>query len=322
MNKKNRLHPIRVGYIAGHGYSGSTIMDLILGAQPGVHGVGEIIHLGEYLSEDRICSCGEKVSSCSFWSEIIQKSDTCARNLYDIERPRYDFVSVLRKLRRYELRYILSGQFANILCRNDVQRYLQENYCLFKAIMENTGAHLIVDSSKNPLRMVLFHLSDKFDVNVIHMFRDHRSYLESKKRKSQDPKREQMEWSGPFGHTLKLWKGTVHQKLLLQKVPEEQKIAVPYREFATRPTHTIEAICQFLGCSYDPASLNNQSAYFFSQRLTHNIGGNRVRMQKIDRIKYLQRWPENLNKWEKIVYALLGGVILNRISALGEKRIE
>ena len=320
-NVKNGPPPIQVGYILSHGYSGSTLLDLILGAQPGVVSVGEIKHFANYYIDDKQCSCKKNVRDCYYWSKVIDLSEDLFFQYFGLENYVYHLENVNYSFREDYRKSLITSGFDSLLELQGVQNYLKINYALFKAISTIGQAELIIDSSKDPARAAILYYSDLFDVKIIHLYRDHRSYLESKKRKSQDPNRESMHWPGPFIHTLKLWKGTIHHKLFLSKVKAEDKIALDYHKLATNPMESVQKLSKFLDTKYNHKTLLPESKEFFSRYPVHNIGGNRLRLSPVNDIQYLCRWPNNLSMLEKTIFLLLGGRILNKLSNWKEDAI-
>jgi hypothetical protein len=55
--------------IASACHSGSTLLDMLLGNHSRIVGTGEMNRLTLY-AEDRICTCGETVVACPFWSSV------------------------------------------------------------------------------------------------------------------------------------------------------------------------------------------------------------------------------------------------------------
>ena len=54
-------------YILGMGHTGSTLLDRVLGAQPGVLSIGELKHLHRLLDNpEKICACGSPTERVSF----------------------------------------------------------------------------------------------------------------------------------------------------------------------------------------------------------------------------------------------------------------
>lgn len=57
-------------YITSCGHSGSTLLDLLLGAHSKSFSIGEIKQWERYIKNDLNCCCNEKVVQCSFWQEV------------------------------------------------------------------------------------------------------------------------------------------------------------------------------------------------------------------------------------------------------------
>ena len=64
-------------YIAGYGRSGSTLLDTLLNSHPQIFGAGELFFLFQNLLENKNCSCGMDMQSCSFWTEVLCRVDDC-----------------------------------------------------------------------------------------------------------------------------------------------------------------------------------------------------------------------------------------------------
>lgn len=69
------MEKIKLIYILRSGYSGSTILDLLLGSHSEIEGVGEFYHYDEVVKNNGICTCWRKINDCPFWSEV--------RKIYD-----------------------------------------------------------------------------------------------------------------------------------------------------------------------------------------------------------------------------------------------
>ena len=137
--------------IRGLGHSGTTILDLALGANPDVMGLGEAARLlrppeitdahdGPYrLRNDmrfkRVCSCGSVASECSVW-----------------------------------------GEYLEWLRLNDDLSMDQKVLRLLDSDSRSGGDFLYVDSYQDDLSMLRLPI-DLFDLRVIHLVRDIRSWL-------------------------------------------------------------------------------------------------------------------------------------------------
>jgi hypothetical protein len=140
---------MKIVYIAGLGHSGSTILDLALGCNEKIVGLGEVFsvlksHGSELQSHakynDIFCSCGQMINDCDFWGNAKKKLMECP--------------------------------------------FSSSAYDKYKAIMEcfeeKFGADMILlDSSKNP-NNYLMELNKVADLKIIYLVRDIRSWCYSR----------------------------------------------------------------------------------------------------------------------------------------------
>jgi len=57
-------------FIVGAGYSGSTLLSMVLGGHPRLCAVGELRELDAFVSRDSLCGCGARSSRCAFWNGV------------------------------------------------------------------------------------------------------------------------------------------------------------------------------------------------------------------------------------------------------------
>lgn len=66
----------KIVFIAGNAHSGSTLLDLLLSAHPGICGLGEVTKVfktfTDKMADYELCSCGEPVNKCPFWSKQLE----------------------------------------------------------------------------------------------------------------------------------------------------------------------------------------------------------------------------------------------------------
>jgi hypothetical protein len=60
----------KIIYIAGYGYSGSTILERILASHSQIIGCGEMHNLLSDFNIKEICSCGSSLEDCSLWKNV------------------------------------------------------------------------------------------------------------------------------------------------------------------------------------------------------------------------------------------------------------
>src|SRR3954451_132987 len=65
----------RVLYVMGHGYSGSTLLTLLLDRDPRIATVGELgiaeRAKAETTVDEYLCSCGQPIRRCPFWQAVV-----------------------------------------------------------------------------------------------------------------------------------------------------------------------------------------------------------------------------------------------------------
>ncbi len=59
-------------YIAGYGFSGSTLLERSLADNIGVIGCGELWRLKEDFQDFETCGCDQNVETCEFWAELYE----------------------------------------------------------------------------------------------------------------------------------------------------------------------------------------------------------------------------------------------------------
>jgi hypothetical protein len=265
---------IKIAYVAALGHSGSTILDIILGTNPYLIGLGEISTLLNYnndwlLSKNYFCSCGKKISQCIFWSKVAPL----------IKKAKIDNKSYKEKYR------IILSQFQRIF-GNEM---------------------ILVDSSKEKKYLQLINEINNVELKVIHLIRDVRPWTVSRrekiKRKGQTSfhtslkiNKRQMTIS-PYLYRLPMFLFWIWYISILRtkRVIYRRGIdsfQVGYEEIAFYPDIVIPRLCNFLEVDYSKLMLD------IKKSKSHIAAGNRMRLQNKKRQKFLydNRWFYN-NDW-------------------------
>jgi Sulfotransferase family len=161
----------KVLYVGGSGRSGSTLLSRLLGELPGFFAAGEVRYLWrEGLGEDRLCGCGDRFSSCEFWSAVgdqafggWDKIDAGEMAQLEASVSRQRHIPLLMAPR-------ISGDFAGRLQR--FQGILQS---LYAAIGKVADARVVVDSSKDPAYAMTLWRAFGSQLTVAHLVRDSRA---------------------------------------------------------------------------------------------------------------------------------------------------
>ncbi len=163
---------IKIIYIAGNGHSGSTLLDIIIGSSPDIFSSGELTFITRDTILREYCSCGDKISNCEVWSEIMKR--WLAKSSISLDQ--------YKKLRlKFERsKTTLSALKNSISPSNQFLEYCDSTRILFEAISDVTGKKVIVDSSKSPQRIPV--LKRVANLNVLHICRNVKGVLNSAKK--------------------------------------------------------------------------------------------------------------------------------------------
>ncbi len=147
-------------YISGSGRSGSTLLERVLHASGQTFSAGELHVLWRLPLEKITCSCGQRLTNCRIWPEILGH-----------------FPGSLEELAKLEARVSRTGflrakGFDIDLVRSDpeVARFLDLQRALFAAVKDVTGKQTLIDSSKAGPRAFLLSCLD--EVRFVHLRRE------------------------------------------------------------------------------------------------------------------------------------------------------
>ncbi len=310
------MRQIEVAYIVGLGHSGSTILDLILGSHSQIESVGELINLREEVTakgpRSGLCTCGKPYRECKYWASILNDYEQQVRVAISENTDPLDLRGVERNVSLQEkMRAVFTE---SVQLPTEMRLFPEKYYYLGRTILNHTGKRILCDSSKDAFPAALLYRSDYVSLKIIHLFRDLRANIESVKRQVENPQSGLTHYPGFFRTYLSVVAHHLRIKSLLAlKIKKNDIIKIRYKELCLHPEQTFKRLCSFLGVPYEPDVLNPDSPRFFGAQIHHNVGGNPVRMGKIEGIRYVNRWPQNLSPGERIAFILLGGSIINKL---------
>ena len=164
---------MRLLYLTGWCRSGSTLIGNLLNELPGVLHVGELHYLWRNgvlaAGTNSTCGCGEPIGDCPLWSAVLGKAGGDAAAAVADQR------AVLRTRHAYR-RLTERAPSAR------VARTRERMTGLYEAIAAESGASLIVDSSKYPAEPALLARAPDVDLRVLHVVRDPRATAHSWRR--------------------------------------------------------------------------------------------------------------------------------------------
>lgn len=301
------MEATNLAYILGCGYSGSTLLAMLLGSQPEATTVGEMRAPVIGQPETYLCSCGEHIKKCGFWSDVNERMArkgiphfdiTQARlSIHDVENPYVHRLldplprgSVLEAARSTAL--ALSPAWSSHL-----RSVHHRNGALVEVLREITGAKVVIDSSKIALHLKYLLRSKGLKIKVIYLVRDGRAVLTSMLGHGLD--RGTREKS--VAAAVLLWKRTNEaSERVLSEMSSSRWMKLRYEDLCKAPEETLRGICKFLDMD------TRQIVLDFRAKQSH-ILGNEMRLKSGSDIKVDERWRKSLLKEDLEIFEQIGG---------------
>jgi hypothetical protein len=228
----------RVLYVAGQGRTGSTVLGRTLSGLPDVAFVGELCFFWRRFANRELCSCGQPLPECAFWSEVIiaafgvMTRDQALR-FAEMER------GVLRRQMRSGRRTVDRD--------HQIREVRAERALLYRAIAQVARTTWIVDTGKQPAYGSIIARLDGVDFCAIHIVRDPRGVAFSwQKHVRSDSEPGELE-------RRSAWNSAAHwlwQNLLIQWVLQRRRstyLRVRYEDLVTRLPEVVDAISSATG---------------------------------------------------------------------------
>lgn len=317
----------KLAYLLAASHSGSTLLAMLLGAQPGACTVGELkaTSLGDV--DAYRCSCHEKIHDCVFWQKICKAMERRGIPEFDITRAGTSIFEaespyvrpllaplyrggILETMR--DLGLSLSSEWRHLLATTQ-----QRNLALIESLLEVTGAGVVIDSSKVALRLRYLLPIRDLDIRVIRVIRDGRAVSltytdEWNFADSSDPA---LRGGGsgqrrpPSRHSMaeaaNEWKRSNEASdALVSTLPQNQWTEVRYEELCADPAASLKRLAAFL-------DLNPEQTRLDFRAVTQHVIGNGMRMDTTSEIRLDERWKEVLSNEDLKAFDIVAGK-LNR----------
>ena len=288
-------------YLVGAGYSGSTLLNRLIGCHPDVISVGEIHHFKKAWLDGQ-CGCGLLVRNCRFWKDVYKAF--CQR--FSVST---DFIYSSKCL-LYHVPHRKFDTSIHFWKNWPKEQFILQNYLLYEAVFEKTRKSVIVDSSKSAHRAALVaEIGRKFHINVrfIHIIRSAKAVCYSHLRKKRI-KREK--------HVFKpmlIWYLDNRKAEALVKnewVHKENILHLTYEDLVEKPIVILNYIFSWIGLKQQPDILND-----FGECVHHDIGGNPMRFdpEKNKKIVPDDEWMEGLSNLNKLIINAFIGRYENKL---------
>ena len=267
---------VRAIYIMGSGRSGSTLLDRLLGMHPGIFSCGELSGLGRALrSQNEHCACGAAAADCPFWQAVLKRWRARVDNhdIGEYEQLRAHMERPNSLLRPFRSRSLTELQIARY------QTYMQR---LFDAIAHESGAWVVIDSSKGPRRAAALAQLPGLQLTLIHLVRDPRGVaLSYSKPLFKDAKTGvQRDMPGrDVARTSIDWVRTNLSANRVRRSAPDLSMLLRYEDLVSEPISRVGQIGGLAGLKLGDA-IENVLSGIRTEVATHMIAGNRMRMEK------------------------------------------
>jgi hypothetical protein len=183
-----RRDRIPVLFIAGAPRSGSTLLDRVIGMQDGFCSTGELHFIwGRSFGENQLCGCGVPFYECAFWREVSGR-------VFGVEPGQVDAAAIAHLKasvdQRRNVPWLVLKQPRP--CQSVLAAYGDLLERLYSAILDVSGARVVVDSSKDPRHGLVLSSLRRFQLHVVHLIRDPRAVAFSWKKRAR--RRPEIHW--------------------------------------------------------------------------------------------------------------------------------
>jgi len=294
---------INLVYILSPSYSGSTLLTLLLDQNPDIGTIGELKGSAMGNVNEYLCSCGDRIVQCSFWQRI-KKLAKVNGLIFDVHDYKTKFSSESRILSRF-MRMTVKSNWIELLRSHllfclpgyvsAVNSIIDRNVGLMKLILQEQGAKIFLDGSKDARRLVYFLQSPKFAVKVVRIVRDGRGVSCSFKKND----------GLPFSSAIQAWSKSCFEidRVCSMLTPAQLKV-VSYEALCKHTSELMSDIFQFVGC--DDISVQHQLPFTSS-----HIIGNRMRLNCTSEVRLDESWRQKLSTNDLKLFNDIAGSLNN-----------
>ncbi len=289
--------PLDVLFIGGAPRSGTTLVDLLLGALPGFFSGGELMFVWERgVRDNQLCGCGQPFHDCPFWSEVGKHAFGGWENV--------DLEAILR-LRQHVDRHVNFFPLPGGLRRRtrlELAQLTELLTQLYSSIRAVSSCNVIIDSSKRPAYAQILRRTPAVRLRIVHCVRDPRAASFSHSRHVQRPEItggiEFMPRYGAFTAAI-LWMAS---NLLIQLVRSPRK-RLYYEELTRVPDDALSSLLS------DLVRSNQQMPVISGMDLTgalalpinHTVAGNPVRFSRAIYLREDDEWRSHIRRRDELL---------------------
>ena len=294
---------------------------MLLGAHPDACTVGELKGVRENPETYR-CSCGSLIRECDFWKRVNRAMAQRGFN-FDITdagtnicAARHGYIRrLLDPLYRGRLLEFVrdAGLFVYPAWHSHLRCVQRRNAALVRALLEGSGAKIVIDSSKVGLRLKYLLRNRDLDVRVLRLIRDGRGVALTHTNPAEyadaaDPRFRAGGTGGPgfvplsMENAARLWRRSNEEAdCVTARLHPSQWMEMRYEQMCQFPDETLAAVCRFLDIS--PMQVGTD----FRQRKQQHIVGNGMRFDASSEIRLDDRWKTQLSSESLEIFDRVAG---------------
>ena len=262
---------LRVLYVSGASWSGSTLLEQMLSQLRGVASVGELYWLWKPFWPEMQCECGEPFADCEFWRTVLEKAYG-----HDADAVRGRVEALGGGFVRHSIWPLVTNASSPVRPRAVLRELAELVQPIYESVAAVTGASTIVDTTKVGMWGIAASRAPRLDVRVVHLVRDPLGYVssDSQPRQRAYPLSEQVRGRHPARSAV-TW---ALQNLSgdLSRTLVDERAVVLYRDLVTYPRQTLEQVARIAGLDVDVSKVVAGNALTV-RTLGHAIGGSSKR---------------------------------------------
>ena len=289
---------LTVLYILGWCRSGSTVLGNISAEVPGVFHAGELRFLWQNgvlgTGSNRRCGCGESLTDCSLWSRVLEEARPPGRGPGEHAR---DVVAWQAACRTRH-----TGRVMRAAPPNGWPATLAATY---RAIAAQTGASVVVDSSKFASDAALLPRFEGIRPAYIHLIRDPRGVAHSWLR----PK----DYTGRRGvlNSSAYWLGFNIAAERVCREAGDRALRLRYEDLTGDPRGAIARVLNLAGLPADGNPVRPDGSMHLGPN--HTVTGNPNRFDRgPGRLREDRRWHNGMPTWQRSAVTLITLPLLGR----------